>query len=300
VTGPASRVRSPPVPRDVYEPPPPRREPGVSRRALFGFGFLARARADIDYETVTERVGAGWERDGHEPLLRSLEPMAETLVEIAEVEQGMRVLDAAAGDGNVATAALALGAEVDACDLAPSMVTRGRAREPGACWVQADVQELPYRPASFDAVLSNLGAVLAPRARRTARELVRVTRPRGVVALTAWVPTGLPGRVDELVESVVPLPDGVRSPAAWGVQDVVSKRLAPLLEDLQLRTRIVRFTFPDPDAFFAALLRPYPLDDAQRAALRPDLARVLASCQNPAEGVEVDARYLLAVGRRPE
>ena len=180
------------------------------------------------------------------------------------------------------------------------MVTRGRARVPGARWLRADVQELPYPEAAFDAVLSSLGAVLAPRARRTARELVRVVRPGGVVALTAWVPKGLPGRVDELVESVAPLPEGVRSPADWGVQEVARKRLEPLLDDLELRR-------PAPSGsrsrtrtrFFAALLRPYPLDDAQRDALRPELARVLASCQNPADGVEVDSRYLLAIGRRP-
>ena len=285
--------------RDVFEPPPPRRAAGVSRRALFGFGLLARARAEIDYEGVTERVADGWERDGHEPLLRALEPVAGTLVELAGVEEGRRVLDAAAGDGNVAAAALARGAEVSACDLAGNMVTRGRARVPQARWRHADVQELPYAEGAFDAVLSSLGAVLAPRARRTARELVRVVRPGGVVGLTAWVPKGLPGRVDELVESVAPLPEGMRSPAAWGVQEVARQRLEPLLDDLELRTFVVRFTFPDADAFFAALLRPHPLDDAQRAALRPELARVLASCQNPSDGVEVDSRYLLAIGRRP-
>ena len=57
------------------------------------------------------------------------------------------------------------------------MVTRGRARVPRAGWVRADVQDLPYPAAGSTAVLSSLGATLAPRARRTARELVRVTAP---------------------------------------------------------------------------------------------------------------------------
>jgi SAM-dependent methyltransferase len=277
--------------RDVYGRPPPRHDPGISRRALFGLGRSALARADVDYDGVASRVRDGWERDGHEPLLRAIEPVASVLVEAAEVGAGWRVLDAAAGDGNVAVAALARGARVDACDFAVRMVERGRARCPGAAWSPADVQALPYDDASFDAVLSSFGAALAPRARRTAAELVRVVRPGGVVALTAWVPRGLPGRLDELV----PLPDGVRPPSDWGVQAVVRRRLEPLLDGLELRTRTVRLSFPDPDAFFAALLRPCDLD---AEAVRPALDALLASCNDAVAGVEVGGRYLLALGRR--
>ena len=46
-------------------------------------GSSPRARAAIDYEAATERVGDGWDRDGHEPLLRALEPVAAELVEVA-------------------------------------------------------------------------------------------------------------------------------------------------------------------------------------------------------------------------
>lgn len=288
------------VTRDVYGRVPPSQDPGISRRSLFGLRFTARARADIDYEGVTERVRAGWERDGHEPLLRAIAPVADVLVELAEVAAGQRVLDVAAGDGNVAAAALDRGAEVDACDLAPAMVERGRARSPDARWRVADAQELPYEDGAFDVVLSSLGAALAPRARRTARELVRVTRPGGVVALTAWVPRGLPGRMDELVEQLAPLPDGVRSPAQWGVQAVARQRLEPLLDDLELRLRTVPLAFPDADAFFAALARAAPLDADDRAAIRPLFDQLLASCNNAPSAVQVDGRYLVAIGRRPE
>jgi SAM-dependent methyltransferase len=277
--------------RDVYQRPPARQQQGISRRSLLRLGLTPRARADIDYDGVAERVRAGWDRDGHDALLRALEPVAEVVVEAADVGPGSHVLDAAAGDGNVALAALARGARVHACDFSAAMVRRGRERCPGADWTLADVQALPYPDASFDAVLSSFGAVLAPRARRTAAELVRVVRPGGVVALTAWVPRGLPGRLDELIE----YPDGVRPPADWGVQAVAHGRLDPLLERLELRTRTLRFTFPDPDAFFAALLRPLPIDPV---AERPQLDALLASCNDVPGSVQVSGRYLLALGRR--
>ncbi len=287
---------------DLYAPPPRRRpqaETGVSRRALLRLRPTPAARADVDYARATERVLAGWQRDGHEALLRALEPVGPVVAGIAGIGPGMQVLDVGAGDGNTALACLALGADVAACDLAPAMVQRGRARCHGARWRVADAGALPYPDGRFEAVLSTFGAVLSPRPRRTARELVRVVRPGGVVALTAWVPRGLPGGLDEIVEALAPLPEGVRSPAQWGRQEVARRRLGDLLEDLELRLRSVRLRFPDADAAFAALARPAPLDEAGRASLRPDFDRLLASCNEHPPRVELSARYLLALGRRP-
>lgn len=285
---------------DLYAPPPrPPAGAGVSRRGLLRLPRSPAARADVDYAGAAERVLAGWERGGHEALLRELEPVGGVLAQLAEVEAGMEVLDVGAGDGNVALACLERGARVAACDIAPAMAERGRARCHRARWQVADAQALPYPDARFDAVLSSFGAVLAPRARRTARELVRVARPGGVVALSAWVPRGLPGRLDELVEALAPLPSGVRSPAVWGREKVARKRLDDLLEDLELRLRSVTLSFPDADAAFEALVRPTPLDEAGRDALRPDFDRLLASCNDSQTGVVISARYLAALGRRP-
>ncbi|HEV2873980.1 MAG TPA: class I SAM-dependent methyltransferase [Thermoleophilaceae bacterium] len=288
--------------RDTYGKPPPHGAAGgasaISRRSLFRLRLSGAARRDIDDDAVIRRVRACWERNGHEPLLRQLEPAAELLADLALVAPGKRVLDAAAGDGNVALASARRGAEVDACDLAARMVERGRARCPVASWRVADLQALPYEDGEFDAVLSSFGAHLAPKPQEAAGELVRVTRPGGFVALAAWIPRGLPGRMDELVEPYAPLPDGVPRPDRWGVEGLVRRRLAPLLEDLQLRMRTLPLRFDSVDAAFEALLRPHPVDDGQRQAVRPAFERLLGSCNNRPPAVEIDARYLVAVGRR--
>jgi SAM-dependent methyltransferase len=241
------------VARDLYEPPPPRRVAPVSRRAFLGF---SRARADVDYEGVTERLRAAWAQDGLEPLLRAIEPADRVLAELAALSPGARVLEL-----------------------------------PPTAWAQLDLQALPYADGGFDAVLSSFGAALAPRPKRVARELARVVRPGGVVGLTAWAPKGLPGRLDELLER----PEGVPAPSDWGRHEVATRRLDPLLEGLELRTRTVQLGFESPDALFRALLRPHDLGSAHR----PALDRLLASCNNhTGGGVEIDARYLVAVGRR--
>lgn len=231
------------MPRDVFEPPPPRRTPPVSRRAFLG---LARARETIHYDFVTDRLR---EQPVSEALLRALEPVDDVL---AGFEPEGRVL-----------------------------------KLPLSAWRELDLQALPYDDEEFDAVLSSFGAALAPRPRRMARELVRVVRPGGLVAITAWVPKGLPGRLDELVDR----PEGVRAPSDWGRQEVMTERLGPLLDALEVRTRTVQLRFADADELAAALQAP--------AAVRSQFDRLLASCNNLLEGVEIDARYLLATGRRP-
>jgi SAM-dependent methyltransferase len=229
------------VPRDVYEPPPPRRAPAVSRRAFLG---LARGRAGVDFDGATEAVRS---RD-HSGLARAVAPVEEVL-------RGF--------------------ATGDVLEL------------PLTAWRDLDLQALPYADGAFDGAVSAFAAALAPRPRRMAQELARVVRPGGVVALAAWAPKGLPGRLDELLDR----PEGVRAPSDWGRREVMTARLEPVLCDLQLRTRTVQLRFPDADALSAVLGAP--------ADEREALDRLLASCNNAVEGVEIDARYLLAIGRRP-
>jgi SAM-dependent methyltransferase len=276
--------------RDVYLPPPAREPAPISRRALLRFGFGARARSEIDFAGVTERVRLAWESGGSEPLLRALEPVAEAAVELAGVHAGERVLDAGAGDGNVALAAVSRGADVDACDLAAAMVARGRERCPGARWTRADVQALPYDDGAFDVVISTFGAALAPRARQTAHELARVLRSRGRLVLAAWAPRGLPGRLDEHR----PLPDGVQPPSAWADQAIARRRLEPLLEGLARRTRTVALGFESPDAMFAAMRSALVVADD----VRPAFDRLLAAQNNRPPAAEIDARYVLYAARR--
>lgn len=131
-----------------------------------------------------------WGRGNYAKVARRLEPIARELVAAAEVRPGDRVLDAAAGTGNVALAALERGAEVTAYDLSPELVRQGKARasQSGrhAVWVEADAQSLPFADGHFDRVLSAFGIMYAPEPRRAAGEALRCLAPGGTVATTAW------------------------------------------------------------------------------------------------------------------
>ena len=284
---------------DAYNPAPrrlPRATGGLSRRQLLGLSHTKLGVAPVDYARLTERLAQAWDGEARTMLLRALQPVADTVAGVAAVGPATRVLDVGAGDGNVALACVARGARVAACDLAPSMLRRGRERTgTDVTWRHADAQRLPYPEASFDVVVSAFGVSEAPRADRAARELARVCRPGGRVVLAAWVPRGLPGRMAELVDAVDPLPDGVPTSAIWGRPDSATRLLAGHLDELTLRTCIVTLRFANPDACFDAMA-PSMLDSAQRAALRPLFDRLLASVNNRPPLVEIDARYLLASG----
>ena len=120
-----------------------------------------------------------WGLGEYERVAQRIAPAAEALVEAAGVGPGTRVLDVAAGTGNVALAAAGRGARVTATDLSPRMVELGRVRTSGVEWSVADAQDLPFDDGTFDVVLSCFGSMFAPDRQRTADELLRVTRPGG-------------------------------------------------------------------------------------------------------------------------
>jgi len=162
-------------------------------------------------------------------VIASLGP---TLVEAAGVAAGQRVLDVAAGAGNVALPAARLGADVTASDLSPDLLARGKAMAEEAglgappaspasggalTWEEADAEALPYADSSFDAVLSCVGVMFAPHHQEAADELVRVARPGGTIGLISWTPEGFIGQMFAVMKPFAPPPPpGAQPPPLWG------------------------------------------------------------------------------------
>jgi hypothetical protein len=169
---------------------------------------------------------------------------------------------------------------------------------PGARVLEVDtIADLDRPPASFDLVASPFGIALDPEPDRAVAALATAGAPGTVVALTSWVPRGLPGRLFEFAEQLAPLPPSVPSPSEWGRSHIAARRLGALLTEVQIRTRTVRLSFEDADAAFAALSSAVPFPDSRRDELRPAFDRLLDSCNDALKGVEIPGRYLLALGR---
>lgn len=111
---------------------------------------------------------------------------APLLADIARIEDGQSVLDVACGTGIVArTVADRLGTtgRVVGLDLNDGMLTVARRVRPDLDWRHGDVADLPFADGSFDAVLCQMALMFFPDKARALREMLRVARPGGVVAL---------------------------------------------------------------------------------------------------------------------
>jgi len=128
----------------------------------------------------------------------------------AQVAVGRRpsvaALDCACGTGRLAAALLAAGAgSVVAVDFSPQMLAIARTRYPRIEFVLADLRQLPYPDASFDAVSIGFGLRNLPDPDASIREMTRVLRRGGrLVILEAVRPEGFARPALRVAATVVP------------------------------------------------------------------------------------------------
>jgi ubiquinone/menaquinone biosynthesis C-methylase UbiE len=139
----------------------------------------------------------GWDlaAGGYESLWQAqLAEAQRILLALASPALGERVLDVACGTGLVSIeAARAVGpsGQVVGIDLSERMVeaaqTRLRDRSLSNCkFSRMDAEALALADASFDVALCSLGLMYMPDPERALREMTRVLRPGGRVALAVW------------------------------------------------------------------------------------------------------------------
>jgi SAM-dependent methyltransferase len=188
--------------------------------------------------------------DYHEFARHSLWQFGQELVEACGIGPGQRVLDVAAGTGNVAIRAAQKGAEVVASDLTPENFEAGRreAAKHGVRleWVEADAEALPFADGEFDVVTSAFGAVFAPDQQVVADELVRVCRPGGTIGLTVPTPPARKAARARMLADFVPSMFGGASPLRWGDEEHVAGLFGDRVESLRMcRRRSELGTFAD-------------------------------------------------------
>jgi ubiquinone/menaquinone biosynthesis methyltransferase len=101
------------------------------------------------------------------------------LVAIAEVREGERALDLAAGTGDIAFAVAARGAKTVALDLTHRMLQLARDKSRAAAFITGDMTSLPFRSASFDLVTTGYGFRNVPDLIAAIDEVARVLKPGG-------------------------------------------------------------------------------------------------------------------------
>ncbi|HEU5036151.1 MAG TPA: methyltransferase domain-containing protein [Nocardioides sp.] len=244
--------------------------------------------------------------DYHAVATTLIPSLGARLVEATGIGPGQHVLDVAAGTGNAAVPAARAGAEVVASDLTAELLEIGRRSAPDLDidWRQDDAQALPYDDGQFDAALSCVGVMFAPRHQDAADELVRVVRPGGRVGLLSWTPEGFIGQMFRTMKPYAPAPPaGAQPPPLWGSEEHVLGLLGDRVDDVDAGRESL------PVAVFAtgAELRDffkshYGPTIAVYRSIADDAARVAeldAALAELGEGPDAQAwEYLLLTARR--
>jgi SAM-dependent methyltransferase len=248
-----------------------------------------------------------WTQGDYPAVASLLEPYAQQLAEACRIQAGTAALDVAAGTGNFAIAAAERGAKVTATDMTPHMIELGRARTEDAGWqigwVDGDAEALPFPDAAFDLVASVFGAMFAAQPDLVVRELFRVCRGGGTVAMANYSREGFLGGMAALFErySSRRLADNVPSPFDWGEEEVVRTRFGPHAWRVLVEPGTITWRFDSVDALLEFWERTNAPTIALRMTVEPDQyaafqrdARQLMHDLNftSGEGVELRSSYL--------
>jgi len=218
--------------------------------------------------------------------------LGPVLVDACGISSGQRVLDVAAGTGNVAIRAAMKGASVVASDLTPEHFENGRRGAAAAGvnldWIEGDAEALPFDDGSFDVVTSCFGVMFAPDHRAAADELVRVSRPGGTIGLISFTPEGIGGEFFALLAPYAPAPPpDAQPPVIWGSEDHVRALLGERMRPLAMSRHRYVERAASPEAYgdlFGETFGPL-------VAIRAGLAEA------PARRAELDRRFLEAIVR---
>jgi SAM-dependent methyltransferase len=241
-------------------------------------------------------------------------PLGPRLVEAAGIGPGMRVLDVAAGTGNASLPAAEAGAEVTASDLTPELLDAGRAHAESRGleleWAEADAENLPFEDASFDVVMSSIGAMFAPHHQDVANELVRVCKPGGTIALLSWTPEGMLGALFRTMGPFAPPPPpGAQPPPLWGSEDHLKELFGDRVDWTMLERQLLEITaFQEARDYGEHFKARYGPTIAARANAEKDGradefdSALDAFCdewnRGEADQARFEKEYLLAVGTR--
>jgi SAM-dependent methyltransferase len=185
----------------------------------------------------------------------------ENFVARLGLKPGQRVLDVACGTGNTAIPAARTGANVIGVDIATNLLDQARQRAAeenlSAKFQEGDAEELPFKAGEFDVVISMFGAMFAPRPELVVKELLRVCKPGGLIAMANWTPEGFVGKTFRATANLAPPPPGVPAPVLWGDEKVVSERFSTGVAKLTTERHNVNFKYPFGPEKVVALFREY-------------------------------------------
>jgi len=263
----------------------------------------------VGFEELKARQSVMWGSGPYERITNTIRDIHATVVERLAPLPGERWLDLATGTGAVARLAAAAGAHVTGQDLAPALIEMAKeiaeSESLSIRFEVGDAEDLQYGDGSFDVLSSTCGVMFAPDHAAVARELARVCRPGGRLALACWRPEG---GIGDLFRTMAPFqpapPPGAGSPFDWGREEHVTELLGEAFE-LELEQGDSVLVAESGEAVWELFVTSYGPTKVLAASLDPErreeLHRAFVALHESHRadgGIRMSRTYLLTVGRR--
>jgi ubiquinone/menaquinone biosynthesis C-methylase UbiE len=262
----------------------------------------------VDLVAMKSRQHAAWSSGDYSVVGTTLQIVGEELCEALDVRAGQKVLDVAAGNGNVSLAAARRWCDVVATDYVPALLDRARERADAERldieFCEADAEALPFANNAFDIVVSTFGVMFTPDQDQAAAEMLRVCRPGGKIGLANWTPAGFIGNLFKTIGAYMPPPAGAKSPALWGTRERIAQLFEPQAHQIVAQERNFVFRYRSPehmlDVFrttYGPLLKTFAaLQPAMQTALYDDLVALIGRFnRSGSNAVVVPSAYLETV-----
>src|SRR5262245_46328515 len=195
----------------------------------------------------------------HAAMVRAMfAPITTALLEAAVIKEGQSVLDVAGGSGepSLTIAERTSSISLTFTDAVGGMVntSRDQARRRSLInieFAQCVGEALPFVSGTFDVVVSRLGVMLFPDPSAAIREMLRVTKPGGRIAIAVWGPSDS-NAFFNLVANIMsryvePAPEDPDAPGAFRFAE--SGKLADLMRTsgaIEVNEQFVDFTLAAP------------------------------------------------------
>jgi SAM-dependent methyltransferase len=261
-----------------------------------------------DYAALKARQHAAWSSGDYALIGSTLQIVGEELCEALDLRAGQKLLDVAAGNGNVTLAAARRWCDVVSTDYVPSLLARGKLRAEAdgmkVEFKEEDAEALSFADASFDVVVSTFGVMFTPNQDRAAAELARVCRRGGKIGLANWTPEGFIGQVFKTLGRYLPPPPGAKSPALWGTEARLKEMFGASAAAVHAERRNFVFRYRSPEHFvdvfktyYGPMLKAFAaLDAASQHKLHQDLIALIGTMNRADDGTMiVPGEYLEVV-----
>lgn len=262
------------------------------------------------FEELKQQQAHLWGSAPFEEMAATLLPVHDVVLVAAAPESGDRWLDVGCGTGELSRLGAVSGATITGVDLSPALIEtawqRAGSQRLDIRYEVGDAESLPYEDAGFDVVTSSFAAMFAPDHEAVARELGRVCRSGGRLAMTTWVPSGQVSDFFDIVARYAPPPPPeAGDPMAWGdeqhCRDLLGQDFNVTFSEHHApwRSESAEAMFEEMARSLGplhSLLQRLPAE--RRKALRSELVADFGRYRTGEREVTVDRHYLLLSGVR--